>query len=152
MCVWTVKDLHVQCTVIPSEQLASSDGFRVVMLQSSEAVSRQNAVTLFSQCIVVHGVPLRQVAGVAPRHQCVFQHSVPLFVPQKNLAPLLTRNLRGRIRRYGLGWHNETLTLMGETLWAVFNTSVRKAPFMMKNKAQLEKNSRGELKEPTMPL
>lgn len=113
------------------------------MLQSSQAVSCQNAVTLFSQRIVVHGVPLRQLTGVAPRHQCVFQHSVPLFVPQENLAPLLTRNLRGRIRRYGLGWHNETLSFIGVTLWTVFNTSVRKIPFMIKNKAQLEKNSKG---------
>lgn len=64
------------------------------MLESGEAVGRQNAVTLFPESVVVRCVPLWQLTGVAPRHQCMLQHRVPFFVPQQNLAPLLTRNLR----------------------------------------------------------
>lgn len=70
------------------------------MLESGEAVGCQTAVTLFPESVVVHCVPLRQLAGVAPRHQRVLQHRVPFFVPQEHLAPLLTRNLRiGMVRK-----------------------------------------------------
>lgn len=66
ICVWTVHRLLK--TRLPSEQLASSVGFRVVVLESSEAVSCQNAVTLFLESVMVCCIPLRQLAGVPPRH------------------------------------------------------------------------------------
>lgn len=85
--------------MLPSEQLASSVGFGGIVLESGEAVSRQDAVTLLSKGVVACSVPLRQLAGVTPRHQRVLQHSVPIFVPEQNLTPLLTRNLRWKTRR-----------------------------------------------------
>lgn len=87
-----VQDLFRQ--PLPSKQLTPSAGFRSVVLESGEAVGCQNAVTLFPDRVMVCRVPLRQLAGVAPRHQRVLQHCVPFFVPQENMAPLLTRNLR----------------------------------------------------------
>lgn len=60
------------------------------MLESAEAVGSQDAVTLFSESVVVGRVPLGQLADVAPRHQRVLQHRVPLFVLEENSAPLLT--------------------------------------------------------------
>lgn len=95
-CYECLDGLKPACRLLnsPSEQLSSSAGFGVVVLQRAEAVRRQNAVTLFSESVVARRVPLRQLAGVAPRHQRVLQRRVPLFVPQENLAPLLTRNLR----------------------------------------------------------
>lgn len=77
-------------SVLPSEQLASSAGLRVVVLESSEAVSCQNAVALLTESVMSCCIPLWQLAGVAPRQQCVLQDSIPFFVPQKNLTPLLT--------------------------------------------------------------
>lgn len=64
--VWIVR--RPLETVLPSEQLASSFGFRAVVLESSEAVSCQNAVTLLLESIVVCRIPLRQLAGEAPCH------------------------------------------------------------------------------------
>lgn len=98
----TCVDCFQALKVLPSEQLAASAGFRPVVLQGREAVRGQDAVTLFSQSIMVRRVPLRQLAGVSPRQQRVLQNSIPLFVPQKNLAPLLTRNLSGRKRKLSI--------------------------------------------------
>ena len=67
---------------LPPEQLAPSARLRVKVLESGEAVSRQNVVTLLSESVVARRVPARQVAGVAPRHQRVLQHAVPIFVLQ----------------------------------------------------------------------
>ncbi len=55
-------------TALPSEQLVSSVGFRVVVLESSEAVSCQNAVTLFSESVMIRCIPLWQLAGITPCH------------------------------------------------------------------------------------
>lgn len=55
--------------MLPSEQLASSVGFGGIVLESSEAVSHQDAVTLLSKGVVARSVPLRQLTGVTPRHQ-----------------------------------------------------------------------------------
>lgn len=99
----SITRCHTDCDdtyqTVPSEQLAASAGLGGMVLESAEAVSRQDAVALLSEGVVARGIPLRQLAGVTPRHQRVLQHGVPLFVPQQNLAPLLTRNLRGRTRR-----------------------------------------------------
>lgn len=106
LLAYCVMLLHADCShafgnkLLPSQQLASSAGLGAIVLQSGEAVSCQSAVTLFPESVVAHCVPLRQLAGVAPRHQCMLQHRVPLFVPQEHLAPLLARNLWRRIRRW----------------------------------------------------
>lgn len=66
--------------VLPPEQLASSAELRATVPESGEAIRCQNVVALLPQGIVVGCIPLWQLAGVAPRHQCVLQDGVPLFV------------------------------------------------------------------------
>lgn len=80
--------------IVPPQQLTPSAGVGLVVLQCTEAVGSQEAVTLFPQSVVVCGVPLWQLADVAPCHQRVLEHCVPLFVPEENLAPLLTGDLQ----------------------------------------------------------
>lgn len=107
---WNLEYMSFPCsarhiiTLSPSEKLLTSAGLRLVVLECRKALSCQNAVTLFLHGVMVDRIPLGQLAGVTPCHECVLQHGVPLLVPQKNLAPLLTRHLTMQEQEVSFVW------------------------------------------------